>query len=443
MKHVLIIGGGFAGLSAAVSLATRGVRVTVIEQRRILGGRAYSIEDGATGELIDNGQHALLGAFHETQKFLREIGTDGLVRYQDRFRMVLAEPGGRRVTLKAAKLPAPLHLAAAVARCRGLSITDRLHLLRAGLSILITRSLPDTMTLMDWMDSLHQPESLRQRWWYPLAISALNEHPHRASADLFLRVLKSAYFGSVRDSSFGIITVGLGDLYTEQSRKLIEADGGEVYPSAPAERLVFSGRRIEAVVLRNGGAMTADAVISAVPHHVLRKLLPPDLMDHGAPFESLTHLTESPMVSIHLWFDRPVLDEEFIGLVDSPIQWVFDKSRLWKKDETQAGALACITSGAYDFIDRPREELISLAHKELGRFIPDVRTAKLIHSRLIKERQATYSCTPEAEQWRPTQRTPFENFYLAGDWTRTGLPATIEGAVTSGRRCANLILGTG
>ncbi|MBI3810835.1 MAG: FAD-dependent oxidoreductase [Nitrospirae bacterium] len=440
MTQVLIIGGGFAGLSAGVALADQGARVTVIEQRRILGGRAYSVEDGTTGELIDNGQHALLGAFHETQKFLKTIGTDGLIRYQDRFRMVLAEPGGGRMTLKAASLPAPFHLAAGVALCRGLSMTDRFHLLRAGLSMLMTRSLPETMTLKDWLDSLGQPASLRQRWWYPLSISALNELPHRASADLFLCVLKQAYFGSVRDSSFGIMTVGLGDLYTEQARQFIEAGGGQVLCNTTAFQLAFSDRQLDAVVLRNSGSMTADYMISAVPHHVLRKLLPPELMKQGAPFEALTHLAESPMVSIHLWFDRPVMDEEFIGLIDSPIQWVFDKSRLWKEGETQAGALACITSGAYDLIDRSKEDLIALAQNELVRFFPEVSKARLIHSRLIKERNATYSCTPEAERWRPKQETPYRNFFLAGDWTRTGLPATIEGAVTSGHRCAGLIL---
>ncbi|MBI3994524.1 MAG: FAD-dependent oxidoreductase [Nitrospirae bacterium] len=440
MKQALIIGGGFAGLSAGVALADRGVKVVVIEQRRILGGRAYSVEDGTTGEWIDNGQHALLGAFHETQKFLKTIGTDGLIRYQDRFRMVLAEPGGRRMTLEAAPIPAPFHLAAGVARCKGLSVSDRLHLLRAGFSILTTRPLPDTMTLKDWLDALGQPETLRQRWWYPLSISALNELPHRASASLFLRVLKLAYFGSVRDSSFGIMTVGLGDLYTEQARRFIETRGGEVLCNTVASQLTFVDDRLKAVGLRNGGAMTADYTISAAPHHVLRKLLPMELLQTGAPFEGLTHLTESPMVSIHLWFDRKVLDEEFIGLVDSPIQWVFDKSRLWKEGEVQTGALACITSGAHDLIDRSREELIALAHHELGRFFPEVQNAKLIHSRLIKERQATYSCTPEAERWRPTQETPYENFFLAGDWTRTGLPATIESAVTSGHRCAELIL---
>jgi squalene-associated FAD-dependent desaturase len=443
MKNVLIIGGGFAGLSAGVALAGQGAKVTVIEQRRILGGRAYSIEDGATGELIDNGQHALLGAFHETQKFLRSIGTENLVRYQDRFRMVLAEPDGGRMILTGSSLPPPFHLLTGVAGCRGLSIGDRLHLLRAGVSIVLNRSLPDTMTLKDWLDRLHQPESLRQRWWYPLSISALNELPHRASANLFLRVLRQTFLGSLRDSSFGIITVGLGDLYTEQARKFIEAHGGEVYLNAPADRLAFSGRRFEAVVLRNGGAMTADYAVSAVPHYVLEKLLAPELVQKGGPFEALGHLSDSPMVSIHLWFDRPVMDEEFIGLIDSPIQWVFDKSRLWNRDETQAGALACITSGAYDLIDRSRDELIALAQKELCRFFPEVRMAKLIHSRLIKERLATYSCTPEAERWRPDQKTAYENFFLAGDWTRTGLPATIEGAVTSGHRCAELILQSG
>lgn len=438
--NVLILGGGFAGLSAGVALAGRGRKVTVIEQRRILGGRAYSIEDGATGELIDNGQHALLGAFHETQKFLKSIGTAGLVRYQDRFRMVLVEPDGGRMILSGSSLPPPLHLLTGVAGCRGISFADRLHLLRAGASIVLKRSLPERLTLKDWLDGLHQPESLRQRWWYPLSISALNERPDRASANLFLRVLRQTFLGSLRDSSFGIITVGLGDLYTEQARKYIEDRGGEVYLNAPVDQIAFSGRRFEAVVLRNGGAMTADSAISAVPHHALQKLLAPELWQKSGPFEGLGHLGGSPMVSFHLWFDHPVLDEEFVGLIDSPIQWVFDKSRLWKTDGIRAGGVACITSGAYDLIDRPREELIALAQKELGRFFPEVRNAKLLHSRLIKERLATYSCTPEAEQWRPDQKTVYENFFLAGDWTRTGLPATIESAVTSGHRCAELIL---
>jgi hydroxysqualene dehydroxylase len=440
MRRALVIGGGFAGLSAGAALAAGGVSVTVLEQRRILGGRAYSVEDGTTGELIDNGQHALLGAFHETQGFLRTIGSDGLIRYQNRFRMVLAEPGGRRIVLTAAPLPAPFHLAAAVALCRRLSVADRLHLLKAGLFILTSRSLPSAMTIRDWMDALRQPESLRQRWWYPLAISALNERPERASAELFLRVLKKAYFESARDSAFGIITVGLGDLYTEQARKFIEERGGEVYLNAPVDRLDFSDRRLEAVVLRNGGAMTADATVSAVPHYALRKMIPPGLSEPGAAFEALAHLSDSPMVSIHLWFDRRVMDEEFVGLVDSPVQWVFDKSRLWKRGEAQEGALACITSGAHDLIDRSKEDLVALARTELARFFPEVEGAKLVHARLIKERQATYSCTPEAERWRPDQETPYENFFLAGDWTRTGFPATIEGAVVSGHRCAERIL---
>ena len=440
MSRVLIIGGGFAGLSAGVALAKRGLKVTVLEARRILGGRAYSVEDGRTRELIDNGQHALLGAFRETRKFLKLMGTDHLVRYQKRFRMVLSEPDGKLITLKTPCLPAPLHLAAGVLFSRGLPFQDRLHLLRAGISVALTRSLPEKMTLSAWMDALKQPEHLRQRWWYPLALSALNEHPRRASADLFRRVLKQAFFRRARDSSFGIMTVGLGDLYTEQARTFIEKNGGEVFCNTPVSKLVFKDRHFETAVLRNGGAITADHTICAVPHQSLKRILPPELMKEGAPFEALNHLSESPMVSIHLWYDRSIMHEEFIGLLGSPIQWVFNKSRLWLEGETQAGALACIISGARDLINKSRGDLIRMAQREIPRYFPQARGAKLIHARLIKERQATYACTPEAEHWRPDQLTPYENFYLAGDWTRTGLPATIEGAVTSGHRCAKMIL---
>ena len=440
MNHILIIGGGFSGLSAAVALAEQGHRVTLLEQRRILGGRAYSVEDGTTGELIDNGQHALLGAFHETQHFLKTIGSDSLVRYQDRFQITLVEPDGRRVVLTAANLPPPWHLAVGLLRCKSLSRGNRFQLLRAGLSIMRTRSLPEDMTIKAWLDRLRQPEALRQRWWYPLAVSALNEQPHRASANLFLRVLKQSFFGSAGDSAFGIMTVGLGDLYTEQSRRLIEDRGGEVYCNAPVSQIVFSGKRVDAVVLRNGGAMTADHYISAVPPQALRRFIAPELVMPGAHFEALAHLKDSPMISIHLWFDQPVMTEEFVGLVDSPLQWVFNKGLLWTEGDVHAGALACIISGAHDLIQLRKEELIALAHRELLRFFPEVRQARLLHSRLIKERQATYSCTPEAERWRPSQKTDYENFFLAGDWTRTGLPATIESAVLSGRRCVEMIL---
>lgn len=441
MKTVLVIGGGFAGLSAAVALAQQGCPVTVLEQRRILGGRAYSIEDGTTGDLIDNGQHALLGAFRETRKFLQTLGTGDQVRYQECFKIVLAEPGGKRLKLVCSHLPAPFHLTAGLIRGTGFSWPERFRLLWAGLKISLSRRLSGSMTVEAWMDSLHQPETLRRRFWYPIATAALNEPPQRASADLFLKVLELAFFGKAKDSPFGITTVGLGELYTEQARRFIEARGGRVLTNSPADFIHFSGQRVKSVELRQGDEMTADYYISAVPHGNLKKLLPSELLLEGAPFEGLTRLSDSPILSIHLWFDRPVMDEEFIGLVDSPIHWVFDKSRIWQEGKAQEGAVACVVSGAYDLMDRSRQDLISLAQRELGCYLPEVQKAKLTHARLIKERQATYSCTPEAERWRLPQEIPYSNFFIAGDWTRTGLPATIEGAVLSGHRCAELILG--
>jgi hydroxysqualene dehydroxylase len=440
MRKVLIIGGGFAGLSAGVALSRQGCSVTLLEQRRLLGGRAYSIPDGTTGDWVDNGQHALLGGFHETRKFLKTLGTEDLIKYQDRFQIVLVKPSGQRLKLVSFNLPAPFHLAAGVLRTRGFSWSDRFHLLRAGRSIMFTRQLHASQTVTDWMDALHQPESLRKQWWYPIATAALNEQPHRASANLFLRVLKMAFFGSSRNSPFGIMKVSLGELYTEQAKKLIETNGGSVLINAPVRQIHFSQSQVDSVEVQEGRRLTADAYISAVPHASLKRMVPADLIREGSPFAYLEHLSNAPILSVHLWFDRPVMDEDFIGLVESPIHWVFDKSRLWQKNKTDGGAVACVVSGAYDLIGLPPQELITLTTTELSRYLPEVKKAKLQHSRLIKERQATFSCTPEAEHWRPAQETPYSNFYLAGDWTRTGLPATIEGAVLSGHRCASLII---
>jgi hydroxysqualene dehydroxylase len=442
MRKVLIIGGGFAGLSAGVALARQGCSVTLLEQRRLLGGRAYSVPDGTAGEWVDNGQHALLGGFRETRKFLKTLGTEDLVKYQDRFRIVLVEPSGQRFKLVGSNLPAPFHMAAGIFRANGFSWSDRFHLLRAGLSILLTRQLQESRTVTDWMDALHQPESLRKQWWYPIATAALNEQPHRASANLFLRVLKMAFFGSARNSTFGIMKVSLGELYTEQAKSLIETNGGNIHLNTPVRKIHFSKSKVDSVELQEGRHLTADAYISAVPHHALKRMVRADLIKEGSPFACLAHLSDAPILSVHLWFDRPVMDDDFVGLIHSPIQWVFDKSRLWQKNETDGGAVACVVSGAYDLINRPPQDLITLTLTELGQYLPEIRKAKLLHTRLIKERQATFSCTPEAERWRPTHETPYSNFYLAGDWTRTGLPATIEGAVLSGHRCASLILGS-
>ena len=442
MRKVLIIGGGFAGLSAGVALSRQGCTVTLLEQRRLLGGRAYSVPDGTTGEWVDNGQHALLGGFHETRKFLKTLGTDDLVKYQDRFQIVLVERSGQRLKLVSADLPAPFHLAAGILRTGGFSWSNRFHLLRAGRSIMFTRKLQESLTVTDWMDALHQPESLRKQWWYPIATAALNEQPHRASANLFLRVLKMAFFGSTRNSPFGIMKVSLGELYTEQAKNLIDTNGGSVLLNTSVRQIHFLKNKVESIEVQEGRRLTADAYISTVPHHALKRMVPADLMREGSPFACLEHLSDAPILSVHLWFDRPVMDEDFIGLIHSPIHWVFDKSRLWQKNGTDGGAVACVVSGAYDLINRPPKDLITLTTTELGQYLPEVRKATLQHTRLIKERQATFSCTPKAERWRPAQETPYSNFFLAGDWTRTGLPATIEGAVLSGHRCASLILGS-
>lgn len=443
MKKVLIIGGGFAGLSAGVALARQDCSVTLLEQRRLLGGRAYSIPDGTMGEWVDNGQHALLGGFHETRQFLKTLGTDDLVKYQDRFRIVLADSSGQQIKLVGSNLPAPFHMMTGVLRTKGLSWPDRFHLFRAGFSIMLTRQIQEPLTVTDWMDALNQPESLRISWWYPIATAALNEQPHRASANLFLQALKMAFFESKQNSPFGIMKVSLGELYAEQARNLIETNGGNVFLNTPVRNIHFSQNKVESVELQNANRLTADAYISAVPHHALKRMLRSNQINEGSPFVCLQHLTDAPILSVHLWFDRPIMDEDFIGLINSPIHWVFDKSRLWQKNETDGGAVACVVSGARDLIDRPPQDLIQLTTTELGRYLPEVKKAKLQYARLIKERQATYSCTPEAERWRPTQETPYPNFFLAGDWTRTGLPATIESAVSSGHRCASLILGNG
>lgn len=439
MKSVLVIGGGFAGLSSAVSLSQKGYSVSVIEQRRILGGRAYSIPSGSTLEWVDNGQHALLAGFHETRRFFRTLGTEHLVKFQNHFEVIMIGEN-QRIRIKTFPfLPAPLHLGMGILCCQGLSCSDRFRLLKAGLQIGLTPSLPDNLTVTEWMNILKQPESLRHLWWYPLSTAALNEVPHRASARLFLKVMKDTFVQSARNSPFGMMTVSLGELYTRQAALIIQSAGGEINLSSPVRHIHFSKTTVQSIELQDGRSLTADYYISAVPPGSLSKLLPTFLQSEALPFSALKRLSGSPIISIHLWFDRPIMEEDFVGLVGSPIHWVFNKSRLWTKEDDNGGAISCTISGAHDLIDKPPTALSSLAHRELKRFFPMAGKAQLLKTRLIKEREATYSCTPEAEKMRLPHQTPFSNFFIAGDWTRTGLPATIESAVSSGHQCAGLV----
>ena len=431
-KRVVIIGGGFSGLAAGVSLAERGVEVLLLERRNHLGGRAYSFVDSKTGSTVDNGQHLFMGCYHHTIAFLQTIGCLDRLKFQDTPRVDFLDREEGFFKFECPALPAPLHAVAGLLRMKGLTLGDKFRVLNVGRAIR-SNGLPESLTVDQWLDELAQSERIRQRFWYPMVIATLNEDPRTASAKMLKRVLEEAFGNGRRGTSIGIARVGLSDLYTTGSREFIESRGGQVRTGAEVEKLDVEQGAVAAARLKTAEKIEADWFISAVPPSAFMRMLDDQT---AKQFQPISKLETSPIVSINLWFDRPVIDREFTGLIGTRCQWIFNKDLILAAEKTNQ--IAVIISAARDFVDWTRDELVEMAVSELHELIPASREAKLIQSAIVKEREATMAHSVESDHLRPGPRTCLKNLVLAGDWTATGLPATIESAVMSGHKAAEI-----
>jgi len=436
LNEVLIIGGGFAGLAAGVALAEAGHVVRLLEQKPYLGGRARSFLDPATGSKVDNGQHIFMGCYHATIRFLSTIGTLDRVRFQKRLTLHFLERTGRLTVLQCPALPSPWHVLVGVMRSGSFAFKEKLEILRLGGSLKWGRATghaPDRLSVREWLTRLGQSERLQRNFWDLLCIAALNEDPSVASAALFERVLRLALFTSPEDSRLGIPRVGLSEVYVDAATAYIRSKGGRVECGQGVAGVLVSEGRCRGVRLSSGAQIEVEGVLSAVPPFQLASLLPGELLRHEPFFASVVSLRPAPIISINLWFDRAVTDLDFVGLRGATIQWLFNKGKILGPGENY---VSVVLSGAHRHVARSKEELLATAMLELGELFPQAQKASLLHSLVIKERCATFSPAWEAEQSRPTARTPVRGLYLAGDWTATGLPATIESAVQSGYNAA-------
>jgi squalene-associated FAD-dependent desaturase len=442
MKTAVVIGGGFAGLAAGAALADEGVRVTVLEKRPVLGGRAYSYADAATGETIDNGQHAMMGCYHEMFRFLDRIGATGKLAIQPSLRVAMLDPERGAGTIACPPLPNPLHMAAGVLGYRLLGLADRARVLAGGLRLVVMHRRKDprlrALSVDAVLDLLGQSAAARRAFWHPVAIATLNEDPALACAQLLAEVLVRAFFAGKDDARFVLARVGLSELYTDDARRFIEARGGAVETKAQVVGIGIRDDEVSHLDLRDGRRLAAGAYVSAVPPQGLFPLLPLALRRAAPVLGGIERLETSPIVSVHVWFDRPLLRHDFAGLVGLQTHWVFNRDRITGRDPRGGNYLTFVTSGARAIVDRDAEDIVAATLADVRRVLPGAADATVRHVRVVKEKFATMSPTVEAERLRPPSATPLANFVLAGDWTDTGLPATIESAVMSGHRAAAL-----
>lgn len=429
---VIVVGGGWAGLAAAVELARQRIPVTLLESAKQLGGRARCVHlDGVS---IDNGQHLLLGAYSSTLELLHLLGVreeDALLRRRLSLQYVFAD--GRGVALNTPRLPAPLHLAWGLFTARGLSWRDRvraLHFSRA-----MKRNgfeLEDDCSVAELLNKHAQSPRLIQALWEPLCLGALNTHIHEASARLFLRVLGDSFQYARRDSDLLITRLGLGAMLPEPAFDFIESHGGSVQ----------LGRRVTGLRVENDSVIGVDfgaqllnstRVVLAVPSPMALRLMKPHTVLKPI-CDNMTQLTHRPICTVYLQYPKSVgLGREIIGSLGTVSQWIFDRGIYG-----QAGLMAVVVSGDGEHMGWTNDTLCAHVTQELARQFP--RWPAPLNSHCIREKRATFAATVNVDQLRPGHRTPLKGLWLAGDYTDTGLPATLEGAVRSGLACASDVI---
>jgi len=453
-----VIGGGLAGLSSAVALAEAGLQVRLLEKRPHLGGRAtsYTLPDGSE---VDNCQHVTLGCCTNLVDFYSRVGAAGKIRFFDRLYFVDAQ--GRRSTMEASPLPAPMHLAPSFLLFSSLNLADKRGIAKAMMAIATAGGNPagiDGISMLDWLHRRNQTPAAIDRFWRVVLVSALDEELSRTDARYGIEVFWKGFLANKSGYRVGIPSVPLAQLY-EGCREAVMRRGGEVRLRAGIREIRVRDNRFVSVVMDDGIETSADACIAAVPHDALLNLLPREMAEENGPLSGLANIKTSPITGVHLWYDRTVMTEPFLTLLDHTTQWVFNKTLLVGSAETNgAGAgpsfqrdpsfdgdeggqyLQLVISASYDLVQKSRQEIIDLCCRELAEVLPATRAAQLRKATVIKEINATFSPAPGVNRWRPTQKSSVKDLFLAGDWTRTSWPSTMEGAVRSGYLAAEALL---
>ena len=444
-SKVAIAGGGLAGLAAACALSEAGFRVTLFEKRPFLGGRASSYEHPGTGEVVDNCQHVLFRLCTNLIEFYERIGVADQIRWFDQMNFI--EPGGRVSVMKSSALPAPLHTAPSFWNFSFLSAADKLAISRALIPITLTEQRDTGQSFEQWLDQHGQTPTAIARFWHPILVSALSEELDRISVSAAAQVVRES-MKSPAARQMGVPTVPLTDLYNAAG-DYVRKRGGVLHFRRPVESFTVDGPQVRVKVRGREddpslGEEAFDYLVIALPFDALDRLLPNT--PESIPLrEKASHFENSPITGIHLWFDRQISDLDHAVLLDRTIQWMFHKSRL-QPIRTQStngivpgSYIELVVSSSKTLIDKSRAEIVDLALSEVREFFPAARDATLVKSTVIKEVNATYSPQPGIDAHRPTPVTDWPRVFLAGDWTATGWPATMEGAVRSGYLAAEAL----
>lgn len=449
--RIAVIGAGLAGLTAALDLAEAGRRVVLIERRPYAGGKAFSFTDPRGGAELDNGQHITMRCCTALEALLERIGLHGFVDYQDGLRVPVFDPVTRRRGEIAARqpalarrmlrrnrpVPAPFHLAASIARYPHLSAAEKCRLGFALRAMIRTGRAEDEITFADWLRKHRQTERMIVNFWDLIVRPTCNDVSADVSAAQALQVFRDGFLSNPAAADIGLFRGGLSRI-SEAALARFAEHGGEARLGWRARELVVQDGRAAAVDGGRGERIEIDAAVLALPPNAALRVLPEEWRDR-APFDALARFSYSPIVNIHMHWDSEIMREPFAAVLDDDVQFVFNRTLLTESDPAEGQWISCSLSAAHGQEGRTREEIARDAAEGLRRVWPAAREAELLDWRVVVEREATFRALPGMRCHRIGPETPLPNLALAGAWTGTGWPATLESAVRSGHAAAALL----
>lgn len=420
MAKCLIIGGGLAGLSSAVHLSKAGHKVSLIEASRKLGGRTYSFEDNSTKSVIDNGQHILMGAYSNTFQYLKIIGADSIPEYQTKLSANLRKRGGATYHLKSPHRVYPLNLLLALFNYKALKFKEKILAVKLLISLVFkSRNKLSDKDVTTWLRENGQTENLIKSLWEVIGVGALNTKLNEASAEMLHNLLSRIFLRGNRSTTIVLPKVPLSKLFVEPVIEYFKKNKVDYEVSEKLVSIVESENRIKKVITDKREITDFDNLILAIPSYSLKRVWP----SKSSIIDKISQMEYSSIITIHLWFKEDIIKEKFVGLIGSPIHWLFRNEEHY----------SIVISAADEFIKMDSKKIYEMCIQELSDYFPEFNTDIITNYKIIKEKRATIKCSLENENLRKQFSQNFNNLFVAGDWINTGLPGTIEGAILSGK----------